>query len=97
METTNILLAVLSLAVAVSTFANARKKDTRSEGAQQASVSADLSYIKEMLQDVRTNVKELRTGSDTHTQKIAKLEEQLRSAFTRIERLERQLDITREV
>lgn len=96
MDITDILIAVLSLAVAASTFFNTRKKDTRNEGAQQASVSADLSYIKEMLQDVRTNVKELRTGSDTHTEKIAKLEEQLHSAFRRIERLEHQIDGTRE-
>lgn len=96
MKITDILIAVLSLVIAASTYFNNRKKDTQNEGAQQASVSADLSYIKEMLQDVRTNVKELRAGSDTHTEKIAKLEEQLRSAFIRIERLEHQLDGNRE-
>ena len=96
MDVTDVLIAVLSLAVAASTFFNTRKKDTKNEGAQQASVKADLSYIKEMLQDVRSNVKEITKSSDTHTEKIAKLEEQLQSAFRRIERLEHQIDGSKE-
>lgn len=95
-DVTDALLAVISAFLAVSTFINTRKKDTRNEGAQQAAFSADLSYIKEMLQDVRSNVKEITRSSDTHTEKIAKLEEQLHSAFMRIERLEKQLDGTKE-
>ena len=90
-DLTDLLLAVLSAFLAVSTFLNNRKKDTRSEGAQQASLKADLTYIKEMLHDVRTDMKEMTKSSDAHTEKIAKLEEQLRSVFIRIERLENQI------
>ena len=95
-DLTDFLLALVSVSLAVSTYFNTRKKDTRNEGAQQASFRADLTYIKEMLQDVRSNVKEITKSSDTHTEKIAKLEEQLCSAFRRIERLENQLDGAKE-
>lgn len=96
MEITDILLGVLSLAVAASTFFNARKKDTKNEGAQEAALHADLKYIKELLQDVRSDMKEITKSVDIHSEKIVKLEEQLRSAFVRIERLEHQIDGAKE-
>jgi peptidoglycan hydrolase CwlO-like protein len=96
MDITDILIAVLSLVIAASTLFNTRKKDTRNEGAQQAQLQSDLTYIKEMLQDVRTDMKDITKSNDTHTEKIAKLEEQLQSALRRIKRLEQQIDGTRE-
>lgn len=96
MDITDILLAVLSLVVAASSLFNTRKKDTRNEGAQQASLQADLNYIKEMLQDVRTDMKDVTKSNDVHTEKIAKIEEQMQSVLRRIKRLEQQIDGTKE-
>jgi 5-bromo-4-chloroindolyl phosphate hydrolysis protein len=96
MGVTDVLIAVLSLTVAASTFFNTRKKDTKNEGAQEASLQADLRYIKELLQDVRSEMKEITKSVDIHSEKIAKFEEQLHSAFCRIERLEKQMDGTKE-
>ncbi len=96
MDLTDVLLGVISVLVAAATFLNARKKDTKNEGAQEAAFHADLKYIKELLQDVRSDMKEITKSIDIHSEKIAKCEEQLHSAFTRIERLEKQLDGAKE-
>lgn len=96
MGVTDILIAVLSLTIAASTFFNTRKKDTKNEGAQQASLQADLKYIKELLQDVRSDIKEMTKSIDSHSEKIAKCEEQLLSLSNRVKRLEKQMDGTKE-
>ena len=91
-DITDLLLGIVSVALTVSTFVNARKKDSRNAGAQEATFHADLKYIKELLQDVRSEMKELTKSIDQHSEKIAKCEEQLKSAFSRIERLEKHID-----
>ena len=87
-DMTDLLLAVVSVVLALSTFINARKKDNKNEGAQAATFHADLKYIKELLLDVRTEMKELTKSIDQHAERIAKCEERLHSAFHRIEQLE---------
>ena len=91
-DVTDLLLGVVSVVLTVSTFANARKKDNKAAGAQEATLHADLKYIKELLQDVRSDMKELTKSIDQHTERIAKCEEQLASAFRRIARLETYFD-----
>lgn len=95
-DVTDLLLGVVSVLLAVSTFYNNRKRDSKNAGAQEATVHADLRYIKELLQDVRSEMKELTKSIDSHSEKIAKCEEQLHSAFQRIARIEKQMDIQRE-
>lgn len=95
-DLTDLLLGVLSAFLGWSTFVNNRKKDTKNEGAQEAALHADLKYIKELLQDVRSDMKEITKAVDNHSEKIAKLEEQLSSAFRRIARLENQFDGAKE-
>ena len=92
-DLTDMLLGVVSVLLAVSTFYNGRKKDSKNAGAQEATFHADLRYIKELLQDVRSEMKELTKSIDLHSEKIAKCEEQLQSVFHRIERIEKQMDI----
>lgn len=91
-DITDLLLGVVSVVVTVSTFSNMRKKDSKSAGAQEATIHSDLKYIKELLQDVRSEVKELTKSIDQHSERIAKCEEQLSSAFRRIARLENYFD-----
>lgn len=92
MDITDVLLGILSLLLAWSTYSNNRKKDTRNAGAQEATLQADLKYIKELLQDVRSEMKELTKSIDQHSERITKCEEKLKSAFSRIERLEQHVD-----
>ena len=91
-DVTDLLLGIVSVLLAWSNFSNNRRKDTRKEGAQEATFHADLQYIKELLQDVRSDMKELTKSIDQHSEKIAKCEEQLKSAFSRIVRLEKYMD-----
>ena len=91
-DVTDLLLGIVSLLLAWSTYSNNRKKDTRNAGAQEATLQADLKYIKELLQDVRSEMKELTKSIDQHSDRIAKCEEKLKSAFSRIERLEQHVD-----
>lgn len=95
-DVTDLLLGIVSVVLAVSTFMNARKKDSRNEGAQQATWAADLKYIKELLQDVRSDMRDLTKCVDQHTERIATCEAQIISAFKSIQRIEQQLNIQRE-
>lgn len=92
-DLTDLLLGVVSVFLAYSTFMNNKRKDSKSAGAQEATFHADLKYIKELLQDVRSEIKELTKSIELHSEKIAKCEERLKSAFQRIERLEQYMDI----
>lgn len=91
METTNILLTLLTFAtgaVTISNFYVARKKDSKSEGAQAATFGADLRYIKELLQDVRSETRDIKKAQNLHSEHLAQLDAQLQSMHERIERLE---------
>lgn len=95
-DITDLLLGIVSVLIAVSTFTNARKKDCRNAGAQEATFHADLKYIKELLQDVRSEMKELTKSIDQHAERIATCEAQLVSAFKSIQRIEQQINIQKE-
>ena len=95
-DVTDLLLGIVSVVLAWSTFTNARKKDNKAAGAQEATFHADLKYIKELLQDVRSDVRELTKSVDQHAERIATCEAQIISAFKSIQRIEQQLNIQRE-
>ena len=95
-DLTDLLLGVVSVVLAWSTFATARRKDSKNAGAQEATFHADLKYIKELLQDVRSEMKELTKSIDQHAERIATCEAQLVSAFKSIQRIEQQLDMHKE-
>ena len=95
-DITDLLLGVVSVVLAWSTFSNTRRKDSKNAGAQEATVHAELKYIKELLQDVRSDMKELTKSIDQHAERIAICEAQIISAFKSIQRIENQLNIQRE-
>ena len=95
-DITDLLLGVVSVLLAVKTFSDNRKKDSKKEGAQEAAFHADLRYIKELLQDVRSDMKELTKSIDQHAERIATCEAQIISAFKSIQRIEKQLNIHKE-
>lgn len=95
-DVTDLLLGVVSVFLAYSTFLTNRRKDSRNAGAQEATFHADLKYIKELLQDVRSEMKELTKSIDQHAERIATCEAQLVSAFNSIKRIEQQINIHKE-
>lgn len=95
-DITDLMLGVFAAVLAWSNFVNSRKKDSKSAGAQEATLHADLKYIKELLQDVRSEMKELTKCVDQHSERIATCEAQIQSAFKSIQRIEGRLNIKRE-
>jgi hypothetical protein len=92
MDTTDFLLTLLTFAtgaVTISNFYVARKKDSKNEGAQAATFSADLRYIKELLQDVRSETRDIKKAQNVHSEHLAQLDAQMQSALERIERMEK--------
>lgn len=99
MGTTDILLTLLTFATGMATISNfyvARKKDSKSEGAQEATFGADLRYIKELLQDVRSETRDIKTAQNLHSEHLAQLDAQLQAAMERIERIEHRVDNLKE-
>lgn len=92
MNSTDFLLTLLTFAtgaVTISNFYVARKKDSKNEGAQTATFSADLRYIKELLQDVRSETRDIKKAQNVHSEHLAQLDAQMQSALERIERMEK--------
>lgn len=94
MEYLNIILTILTIVtgcLAVVNFFNGRKKENKQDGANEATLRSDLQYIKEVLLDVRRETKEITQLLDKHSEKIAQLEEKVKSAFVRIEHMEERI------
>lgn len=95
-DITDLLLAVLSLLLAFSTFANNRRKDNQRDGERSGVVTAELTNIKTLLEEVRDETRVIRSSVSDHGERIAKCEERVEGALLRIKRIERQLDIVHE-
>jgi predicted nucleic acid-binding Zn-ribbon protein len=89
---TDLLLAVVSLLLAISTFANNRRKDNRQDGERNGVISSELGNIKTMLEEVRNETREIKHSVSDHGERIAKCEAKITSALVRLERIERQFD-----
>lgn len=91
-DMTDLLLAVVSLLLAISTFANNRRKDNRQDGERNGVISSELGNIKTMLEEVRNETREIKHSVSDHGERIAKCEAKITSALVRLERIERQFD-----
>lgn len=96
MDFTDLLLALLSLLLAYSTFTNTKRKDHKSDGERNGVVSTELGTIKTLLTEVRDETREIRQSVSDHGERIARCEEKLDGAFRRLKRIEAQLDISHE-
>lgn len=91
MEYSNIILTILTIVtgcLTVVNFFNGRKKESKQDGATEATLRSDLQYIKEVLIDVRRETKEINQLLDKHGERLTKVEEKVKSAFERIEHIE---------
>ena len=92
MEYTGIILTLLTITtgmLTIITFFDRRKKENISDGEKDGSLRADLSYIKSVLLDVRSETKEINKLLEDHSQRLARCEERIKSAFVRIEQIEK--------
>lgn len=95
-DVTDLLLAVLSLLLAFSTFWNNRRKDNQRDGERSGVVTTELNNIKSLLEEVRDETREIRQAVSDHGERITRCEEKVESALMRIKRIEKQLDIAHE-
>lgn len=96
LDITDLLLAVLSLLLAFSTFVNNRRKDNQRDGERSGVATTELTYIKKLLEEVRDETRDIKRSVSDHGERIAKCEERVEGALLRIKRIERQLDIVHE-
>ena len=94
MDFTDLLLGLLTAVLGVATFLYARKKDNKEDGERSGALSTELSSIRSLLEDVRDETREIKHSVSDHGERIAKCEAKITSALLRIERIERQLDLS---
>jgi peptidoglycan hydrolase CwlO-like protein len=95
-DITDLLLAVLSLLLAFSTFWNTRRKDNHQDGERSGVVTTELTNIKTLLEEVRNETREIKNSVSDHGERIAKCEAKVEGALQRIKRLEQHFDISHE-
>ena len=84
----NVILTALTVVtgiLAVVTFFNGRKKDNKTDGEKTGELRTDLKYIKDLLVDVRAEMKEISKVIDKHSEEIAKTHESVAAAHKRID------------
>lgn len=95
-DITDLLLGVVALLLSYSTFMNTRRKDNKQDGERAGVISADLSNIKTLLEEVRDETREIKKSVSDHGERIAKCEAKVDSALQRIKRIEQHLDMAHE-
>ena len=83
----SILSAVVSI-TAIITFIRNNKSAVEQEGSKAGALRSDLSYIKNLLNDVKSEVKGIDKRIELNTERIAKVEESVLQAHKRLTQLE---------
>ena len=93
MTISEVILFFLTLFLGILTIINffvARKKDNTQTGTEQGALQADISFIKNLLIEVRADTKEINKILNAHAVDIADIKSSVKSAHKRIdEALER--------
>jgi 5-bromo-4-chloroindolyl phosphate hydrolysis protein len=88
MTYTDVILTILSIAtgvLAVVTFFKNNKKDNVKSGEEDGLLKADLTYIKDLLSEIKTETKEINKMLESHSVDIARVEQDVKSAHKRID------------
>lgn len=94
LDMTDLMLGIVSVLIAVSTFSNNRRKDNIKDGEQSGALTTELTYIKTLLQEVRDETREFKATYSGDKERLAKVEAEVESAFTRIKHIEQQIGIS---
>lgn len=95
MDYTNMILTALTITtgiLAIVNFFNGRSKEGKHEAGREATLRSELSYIKDVLIDVRREMKEINALLANHSERLTQCEEKIKSAFSRIEHIEKRID-----
>lgn len=78
--------------VAIFTYHNAKKQEIYKSGEDHDSVRADIKYMRNTLDDLRVDMRELMRKQDEQTERITRLEESAKQAHKRIDTLEKRIN-----
>ena len=84
----SILIGVCGLAISALTFFIGRATVTKQEGEKSGYLASDIGYIKAGIDDLKTEIRTLKVEIAEISTRLTRAEEQIRSAFIRIERIE---------
>lgn len=95
-DVTDLLLAIMSLLIAFSTFWNNKRKDNQQDGERSGVVSTELTNIKTLLEEVRNETRAIKNSVSDHSERLARCEAKVESVLQRVKRLEQNFDISHE-
>lgn len=90
-----VVIAAFSVALAYSQSKRQQKKqdseESKEDGGQQATIKADIDYIKRRTDDTLLEVRDMRKCQSDYTERLARCEESTKSAHHRIDGMEAKL------
>ena len=88
----SLLVAALSVGIAVATFVKNRKKDTADEGTNKGILASDIGYIKAGVDDLKRESRETRHDMGVLSTRLARCEEKCDSAHRRIDEIHNHIE-----
>lgn len=85
------LLTIITGTLTILTFLGNKKKDAKNDGTSAGQIQSDLIYIKNILVDLKSEFKDIKSIVDAHSERLARIEESTKQAHKRIDEIERGL------
>jgi hypothetical protein len=80
--------SVMAAVVALLGFLHSRKKDTKQEGSSEGMLLTEIAYVKANTDEIKAEQREQRKVNTEVLERVSAVEEGVRSAHKRIDRLE---------
>lgn len=85
------VLAAMSATVAILSFIRTKEKDKNKDVSDFTWLKTDLEYVRNGVDDLRLDIKELNRKQNDMSEKLARTDEQIRSLEIRVENIESKL------
>lgn len=85
------VLAAMSATVAILSFIRTKEKDKSKDVSDFTWLKTDLEYVRNGVDDLRLDIKELNRKQNDMSEKLARTDEQIRSLEIRVENIESKL------
>lgn len=88
----SLLIAVIGAAIGIMGAITALKKDSKSQGVIEASISSKVDYIAHGVDDIKLEIRDQARKIEAHNERLARVEESAKSAHKRIDKMEETAD-----
>lgn len=85
----SVCVGLIGLAISVATFFVGRMSVHKQEGEKSGYLASDIGYIKAGIDDLKAEIRTLKSEMAEINTRVTRAEEQIRSAFVRIENIEK--------